>query len=530
LRSGLATSPGLWGGAPAPPLVVLVPALVVVGAMLVPLVYLGVRAFEAEPARIVALVWRWRTLELLLNTAWLTLAVIALTTAIALPLAWLVTRTDLRWPRLVTVLATLPLAVPGYVMAFALLGLAGHSGFMNQLLGIRLPRPEGLIGATLALSLYTYPYLFLNLRAALAGMDPGLDESARTLGCTPRQTFWRVTLPHLRPALFAGWLVIGLYVIGDFGAVALMRYEAFSYVIYTQYAAAFDRIYAAWLALILVAIALAFVTLEGYVRDRGRYARAAHGAARQRVRTSLGGWALPAWGFVVLVLVAALGLPLAVLAFWIGLAPIAPALPELLRSFGHSLSAALPAALVAVVLAVPVAVLAVRYPSPLARLVDRLAFIGYAVPPLAFALAMVFLALTSLPTLYQTLALLVLAYALNFLPLALGPLRATLYQIPKSVEEAARTLGYGPLKVFWHILLPLTRRGVVVAGVMVFVIAMKELPIAFLLAPTGFRSLAIVMFGRTSEGMLIQAAPYALLIVLLSSAVVWVVFRQEGRD
>ncbi|TVQ38051.1 MAG: iron ABC transporter permease [Geminicoccaceae bacterium] len=498
--------------------------------MLVPLFYLGVRAFEAEPDRIVALVWRWRTAELLLNTAWLTLAVIALTTAIALPLAWLVTRTDLRYPQLVTVVATLPLAVPGYVMAFALLGLAGHSGFMNQIFGIRLPRPEGLVGATLALSLYTYPYLFLNLRAALAGMDPGLDESARTLGCTPRQTFFRVTLPHLKPALFAGWLVIGLYVIGDFGAVALMRYEAFSYVIYTQYAAAFDRIYAAWLALILVSIALVFVVLEGYVRDRNRYARTAHGTARLRVRAKLGWWAVPAWLFIALVVMAALGLPLLVLGFWISLAPVAPALPELLQSFTHSLSAALPAALVAVLFALPVAVLGVRYPSPIARVVDRLAFIGYAVPPLAFALAMVFLALSSLPLLYQTLTLLVLAYALNFLPLALGPLRATLYQVPKSMEDAARTLGYGPLKVFWHIILPLTRRGMVVATVMVFVIAMKELPIAFLLAPTGFRSLAIVMFGRTSEGMLLQAAPYALLIVVLSSAVVWLVFRQEGRS
>ena len=518
------------GGASAPPLIVVVPAMLVGGAMLVPLLYLFIRAFAAEPARIVELVWRWRTLELLLNTAWLTLGVIVLTTLIALPLAWLVTRTDLKASRLVTILATMPLAVPGYVMAFALLSLAGHSGFMNQMFGVRLPRPEGLTGATLALGLYTFPYLFLNLRAALAGMDPGLDESARMLGCSRLEAFRRVTLPHLRPALFAGWLVIGLYVIGDFGAVALMRYEAFSYVIYTQYAAAYDRVYAAWLALILVAIALVFVLLEGWVRERGRYARTAYGAARQHTPLPLGRWALLAWPFIALVVLASLGLPLLILGFWISLAPVVPAIPDLLTSFWHSLSAALPAALVAVVLALPVAVLAVRFPSPLARFVDRVAYIGYAVPPLAFALAMVFLALQSLPWLYQTMALLVVAYALNFLPLALGPLRSTLYQIPKATEDAARTLGYAPFRVFWHIILPLTRRGSVVALVMVFVIAMKELPIAFLLAPTGFRSLAIVMFGRTSEGFLIQAAPYALLIVLLSSAVVWLVFRQERSD
>ena len=516
-----------WGGATAPPLVVLVPALLVALLMLVPLVYLGVRAFAAEPARILDLLWRWRTVELLLNTGLLTLAVLAFTTVIALPLAWLVTRSDLAGSRLLTVLASMPLAVPGYVMAFALLGLAGHQGFVNQIFGYRLPRPEGLSGATLALGLYTFPYLFLNLRAALAGMDPGLDESARMLGCSPWQAFRRVTLPHLRPALFAGWLVIGLYVIGDFGAVALMRFEAFSYVIYTQYAGAYDRVYAAWLALILVAIALVFVVLEGRLREQSRYARAAYGAARRHRPVPLGRWRWLAWPFVALVLMASIGLPLLILGYWISLAPVAPALPGLLASFRDSLSAALPAAGLAVLLAMPVAILVVRHASPMARLVDRAAFIGYAMPPLAFALAMVFLALGSLPVLYQTLALLVLAYALNFLPLALGPLRSALYQIPRGSEEAARTLGYGPLGVFWHIVVPQTRRGIVVATVLVFVIAMKELPIAFLLAPTGFRSLAIVMFGHTSEGYLVQAAPYALLIVVLSSAVVWLVFRQE---
>jgi iron(III) transport system permease protein len=227
--------------------------------MLLPLAYLVLRALEAEPAQVLEMLLRPRTGRLLVNTAMLTGLVLVMTTVIALPLALLVSRTDLIGRRVVNMLAALPLAVPGYVMAFALIGLAGNYCFMNVLFGLRIPRPEGLWGAATALSLYCFPYLYLNLRAALSGFDQSLEDIARTLGMTPRRVFFRVVLPHLAPALMSDWLVIGLYMIGDFGAVALMQYEAFSFAIYLQYSAAFDRIYAAWLSLVLISIALGFV-------------------------------------------------------------------------------------------------------------------------------------------------------------------------------------------------------------------------------------------------------------------------------
>jgi iron(III) transport system permease protein len=511
-------------------LLILAPALVVGAMMLAPLVYLVMRALQADAATIWALVVRPRTLDLLLNTVALTGGVLALTTAIALPLAWLTTRTNLGGRRVVNLLAVLPLAVPGYVMAYALIGLSGNFGFMNQLFGWTLPRPQGWLGATLALSLYTYPYLYLNLRAALSGLDQTLEESARSLGCSPVEVFRRVTLPHLMPAMMAGWLVIGLYTIGDFGAVALMRYEVFSYALYLAYSAAFDRLYAAWIALILVAIALSVVWWESRLRANAHYARTGSGTGARFRRTELPPLArIAAWGFVGLVVLAALGLPVAVLTFWLLRESFLPMLPELLRAFGQSLSVALPAAALAVAMSLPVAWLAVRHPSPLSTLVNRLAFVGYAIPPLAFALAFVFLALQGARFLYQTHLLLVVVYALAFLALALGPIRAALYQARPSLEESARALGYGPVATFAHVVLPFIRRGVVAGFVLVFVIAMKELPMAFLLAPTGFRPLAIQLFSRTSEGMLIAAAPYAAAIVLFSGLTVGFVLRQERR-
>jgi len=511
-------------------LLLLAPTLVVGALMLAPLFYLVLRALEADAATVTSLLLRPRTFELLVNTAALAAGVLVLATLIALPLAWLTTRTDLPGRRILNVLAVLPLAVPGYVMAYALIGLSGNYGFMNAVFGVTLPRPQGWLGATLALSLYTYPYLYLNLRAALSGLDQTLEESARALGCGPREVFTRVTLPHLMPAMMAGWLVIGLYTIGDFGAVALMRYEVFSYALYLAYSSAFDRLYAAWIALILVVIALAVVWWEARLREDIRLARTGSGSGVRPRLTALPPLACAAaYGFSGTVVLAALGLPVAVLSFWLLREPVWPVLPDLLRSFSQSLSAAAPAALLAVLLALPVAVLAVRFPSPISNFVNRLAFIGYAVPALAFALAFVFFALEAAPFLYQTQALLVLVYALAFLALALGPIRSALYQARPNLEDSARSLGYGPVGTFIHVVLPCIRRGVTAGLVLVFVVAMKELPIAFLLSPAGFRPLAIQLFSRTSEGMLIAAAPYAAAIIAFSGLTVAAVLRHEGR-
>jgi iron(III) transport system permease protein len=515
---------------PAARLVFSVLGLMVGALMVLPLWYLVLRAFEADFETVMRLLARPRTVQLMLNTAALTAGVLAFSTLIALPLAWLVSRTDLVGKRLVNVLAVMPLAVPGYVMAYALIGLAGNYGFLNQTFGFALPRPQGWWGATLALTLYTFPYLYLNLRAAFTGLDQSLEESARALGCTPRQVFTRVTLPHLMPALLAGWLVIGLYVIGDFGAVALMRYEVFSYVIYIQYSAAFDRVYASWLALILIAIALTVVWWESRLREGAHYARTGSGSGVGTRITRLGPLGQVAgWGFVSSVVLASIGLPIAVLAFWMTRGPLAASLPAVVDSFGQSLSVAVPSAMLAALMALPIAVLAVRYPSPLSTLINRLAFIGYAVPALAFALAFVFFSLQGVPILYQTHLLLVSVYALAFLALALGPIRSALYQARPSVEEAARALGHGPVSTFARVTLPTIRPGIIAGMVLVFVIAMKELPIAFLLAPTGFRPLSITMFSRTSEGMLLEAAPYAAAIIVFSALFVGFVLRHDKK-
>lgn len=497
--------------------------------MVVPLLYLILRALEADPGELHGIVFRMRNLHLLGNTLALTACVLAATTAMALPLAWLVTRSDLRGRRIVAFLGVLPLAVPGYVMAYALIGLSGHQGFGSVVLGIPLPRLEGLVGATLALSLYTFPYLFLNLRAALLGMDPGLEESARSLGRSSFNTFLTVTLPHLRPAFAAGCLVVALYVLGDFGAIALMRYEVFSYAIYTQYAAAADRIYAAWLALMLLGLTAGFILIESRVSRGRRYTRVGTGVGRRAASAPLGRWRPLAWLFLLLVHGASLGLPALILGYWLSLASAPIDIAQLGEVFLRSALAATPAALLAVTLAVPIVLLATRHAPGLGRLLYHLVYLGYATPPLAFALAMAFLALTALPWAYQTLGLLILACTLHFLALTVGPVRTSLLQAGTRAEEAARSFGYDGLRAFLLVTLPRMRGAIVAGALLVFIMVVKELPITFLLAPAGYTTLATRVFSYTSEGMLYEAAPHAALIVVFASFFVGLILRYEGR-
>ncbi len=508
----------------------LIPAIVAGIGTLVPIVYLALRAFDGDLATVQRLVLRERTWTLLVNTLSLTGGVLALTTVMAVPLAWLTVRSDLPWRRWVTILSVVPLAIPGYVVAYALISLGGSNGFVTQLTGTIVPRPSGYWGAVAALALYTYPYLFLNVRAALLGLDPSLEESARSLGHSSRAVVTRVILPQLRPALLAGWLVIALYVLGDFGVVALMRFEAFSYAIYLQYSSAFDRTYAALLSLLLLGLTLLIVATEGRLLGRRRYARTGSGSQRAVVITKLKGWAPLAYAYVALVLLAALGLPFLVLGSWILLAPPSLAAWQSVgEAFVRTASVAAPAAIVTALAAMPIAYLAARVRLRGSRVIERLAYLGYAIPPVSLALALVFFSLRTVPWLYQTTTILIVAYVISFLALAIGPIRSALMQVPPRLEEAARSLGRVPFVAFFQTTFPLIRRPVIAGTALVLMVAMKELPLTFLLAPTGFTTLAVRVFTRTSEGMMAEAAPFALAIVLFSSLFVGLLVSYEGR-
>lgn len=507
-----------------------VPAVLVALALLLPVAYLVAQASELGLADVLELVGDPRTLALAGRTLLLAAAVTGACLTIAVPVAWLTVRSDLPARRFFAVATALPLVVPSYVGAFALIAGLAPGGLVETWTGVRPPSPYGFTGAFLALTLFSYPYILLTVQASLRGVDPALEEASRSLGRGPLVTFLRVTLPQLRASAAAGSLLVALYVLSDFGAVSMLRYSTFTRAIYLQYRSAFDRAPAAVLGLMLVALTVAVLVLEARAaRDRGGQFRV-QGTPRTAPVVALGRWRWAAAAFCTLLLTVALALPLLVMVYWLGrgLGAGEP-LVLALGAAGRSLQASASGAAVAVMVALPVAIWAARSRSWAARLADRASFTGYALPGIVVALALVYLGIRAVPWMYQTLAMLIFAYVVLFVPQAIGAIRSSLLQVSPSVDEAARTLGSSPLQVVRRILVPLGRRGAIAGGGLVFLTAMKELPATLLLAPTGFDTLAVRVWSATNEAFFARAAAPALLLVALGSLPLAIAMVRERR-
>ena len=481
------------------------------------------------------LLFRVRVLEILLRTLLLVGAVTGASITLAVPLAWLTVRTDLPLRRVWAVVTVLPLVIPSYVAGFIVVVTLGPRGMLQKLLdgpfGVdRLPDIYGFPGAMLTLTFLTYPYVLLTVRAALWRLDPSLDEVSRGLGHNSWTAFRRVTLPLLRPAIAAGGLLVALYTLSDFGAVSLLQYETFTWAIFTQYESALDRTLGAALSLVLIALAFGLVAVEAYTRGHSRYYRGSSGAPRPPAQVRLGWWRWPALALCAAVVLVSLVIPMSVLGYWV-FRGVSAGEPLLLQwgAAWNSLYVSALAAVVAIVAALPIAILTVRYPGLLSSLLERVTFVGFALPGIAVALALVFFGANYATPLYQTLGLLILAYVVLFLPTAVGPTRASLLQANPSMEEAARSLGRTPFGVFTSITLPLVRPGILAGAALVFLLTMKELPATLILSPIGFKTLATSIWGAASEAFFARAAAPALLLIFASSIPMAFLILRERR-
>ena len=503
-----------------PPAVLLVSAALVGAAVLLPVAYLALRSFEAG-AEAWEMLLRPRTLAILARSLLLAATVTGASVAIAVPLAWLTVRTDLPLRGTWAVLTTLPLVIPSYLGAFLMVTAIGPKGLLQGWLaplGVeRLPSVYGFTGAALALTLLSYPYVLLPVRAALSRMDTALEETSRCLGRGAWQTFVMVTLPLLRPAIAAGALLVALYSLSDFGAVSLLRYETFTWAVYVQYGS-FARDAAAVLSLMLAALALGILAMESWTRGRSRYHRSDAGGRRPSQVVRLGRWRWPAVALCAAVVVLALAMPTGVLAYWAARGAAAgETLPLVWGRAWNSLYVSALAAVATVAAALPVALLAVRYPGRTGRLLERVSYVGFALPGISVALALVFLGVRFATPLYQTLAMLVFAYVVLFLPTALGSVRASLLQVSPALEEAARSLGAAPLRALYGITMQLARSGVLAGAALVFLLVMKELPATLILSPIGFETLATSIWGAAGDAYFARAAVEGVLLVLVSS-------------
>lgn len=481
----------------------------------VPILGMLVRALEASDAAWETLV-SVRTLELLGRTLLLTATVTASASVIGVAGAWVVTRTNLRFRRVWGVAFALPLVIPSYVIALVLISATGPRGLIADLTGLGLPSIVGFAGAWLALTLSTYPYVYLITAAALARTDPALEEAARGLGASPRRVFRTVVLPQLRPAIGAGALLAALYTLSDFGAVSLMRFDAFTRVIYAQYSGRLDRTPAIVLSIVLIIAAIVVIVFEQ--RSRGRGALFSRKPSRPPTVHRLTG---PQRGAAIGALAVPVGLgvvvPVAVLIAWLvrGLAAgNEVAIPW--SAVAGSLTGSTLAAVVAVAASVPIVVLTVRHQSRATTWLERLVYVLFSLPHITVAIAVVAFTVRYARPVYQSLLVLVAVYASMFLAQATGPAKASLLQVDPRLDDASRSLGRGHLATMMRVGIPLMSRGLLAGGALVFVTTLKELPATLLLRPSGFTTLSVRIWSAADELLYTRAATAALLLIAVS--------------
>lgn len=484
---------------------------------LLPLGFVISVAFETGWPTVKALVLRPRVAELLLNTLLLVVFTLPICAILGVALAWLTERTTLPGRRIWSLLATAPLAVPAFVQSYAWISL--------------VPSMHGL-GAGVFISVIAYfPFIYLPTAAVLRRLDPGIEDVATSLGTRPLAVFFRVVLPQLKLAVWGGSLLIALHLLAEYGLYAMIRFDTFTTAIFDQFQSTFNGPAANILAGVLVLCCLGLLMLEAVSRGRARYARVGSGSARSQTAYRLG----PITTLFCLLLplsltTLALGVPFITLTRWLTLGGLEVwRNSELLPALLQTLSLAASGALLITLCAIPMAWLSVRYPARLYRVLEGCNYITSSLPGIVVALALVTITIHSFRPIYQTEITLLLAYLLMFMPRALINLRAGIAQAPVELENVARSLGRSPAAALWSTTLRLAAPGAAAGAALVFLAIANELTATLLLAPNGTRTLATGFWALTSEIDYVAAAPYALIMVVLSLPLTWLLYSQSKR-
>jgi iron(III) transport system permease protein len=465
-------------------------AVCVAALALLPLGYIAGYTVDVGWSGIQELVFRPRVAELLWNTARLVVGTVACCVVLGVGAAWLVERSDVPLRRVWHVLLAAPLAVPAFVNSFAWISL--------------LPGLDTYAGALLVVTLSYFPFVYLPVAAAFRGLDPALEETARGLGLSSWGVFRRVHLPQLRVAVLGGSLLVALHLLAEFGALRMLRYPTFTTAIYDQYRATFNGPGATMLAGVLVLICLLLLLAELRLRGRRGYARTGRGAVRPVRPVRLRRLTLPSLVCLAGLVGLALVVPLASLGYWMVTGSSAAVdVPVLLTTTGTTLALGAGAAVLTVALAVPTGWLAVRARGRIS--------------------------IRATPWLYQTVPVLLAAYVILFLPRAIVTVRSAVEQSPPLFDDVAASLGASAPDRLRRVTLPLLAPGLGAGAALVFLAVVTELTATLLLAPTGTTTLATAFWSASSALEYGAAAPYAVVMVLLSAPATVLLSRDARR-
>ncbi|MFD9666570.1 ABC transporter permease [Rhodococcus sp. NPDC059968] len=498
------------------PLPLAVAAVIVVAASFIPLGYIIAASIDTGWDTASALLFRPRVRELLTNTVMLVLVTVPICVVVGVTAAWLVERTRVSGAKAWAVLLAAPLAVPAFVNSYSWV--------------TAIPSLGGLHGGVLIATLSYFPLVYIPVAATLRRLDPAVEESARALGADPWAVFFRVVVPQLRLAIAGGALLVALHLLAEYGAFVFIRFDTFTTAIFEQYQSTFNGAAATMLAGVLVLLCLTLLVIESVVRGSARYARIGSGAARRAVPAELGWRYSPIVMLFLLLIAASVGVPVVSVLRWLVIGGSAVweldgLAPALVQTLGFGIAGAV----VTCVLAFPIAWISIRHRGRFSRFLEGGTYISSSLPGIVVALALVTVSIRYLHPLYQTVTVVIAAYALLFLPRALINQRAGLAQAPVGLEEAAQSLGISPLSAFFRVTLPLAAPATAAGGALVFLGIVNELTATLLLAPTGTRTLSMQFWSLSSEIDYAGAAPYALIMIVLSLPMTYVLFSQSKK-
>jgi iron(III) transport system permease protein len=488
-------------------------AVLTVLLSLIPFGYLLVRVFGAGFDSFVELAEKTRTLELLANSLLLALAVSASAMLIGTLQAWIAVRSNLPGRKVFAVLAALPLAIPSYVAAYSWVAV--------------IPGFSGFFAAWLLLTVGTAPLVYLSVSAALARFDSATEEVASSLGAGKFAVLRKVTWPNIKGATLSGGLLSALYVLSDFGAVSIVRYDTFTRAIYNAYRASFDRNLAATLALILVAVTVLVLVVESRSRGKKHIGTV---IANRLNRIDLRIWKLPMVALLAGIASVSLVVPLASLTRWSIVGLPDTDWQEVSEALFSSIYLSVSGGMLTALLAVAIALIVVRFKTRLGFVLERSVWLTHATPGIVVALSLVYFSNQVAPWIYQTLFLVLIAYVALFLPNALSAISIPLSQSPTSLDEVSASLGLTKLQTLRRVVLPIAGPGIFAATTLVILTVLKELPATLLLRPTGVETLATRLWTETGVAAFSTAAPYALLLVLLAGIPAWLLNRAIRKD
>jgi iron(III) transport system permease protein len=480
---------------------------------LIPLGYLFVRVGTAGFDGFFSIVLTPRTTELVINSLLLALTVSLSAMVIGTLQAWIAVRSNIPGRKIFAVLAALPLAIPSYVAAYAWIAV--------------IPGFSGFFAAWLLLTIGTAPLVYLAVSAALARFDSATEEVASSLGAGKFAVLAKITWPNIRGAAVSGGLLSALYVLSDFGAVSIVRYDTFTRAIYNAYRASFDRNLAASLALVLVLVTILVLVVES--RSRGRRPIGTVIANRLN-RIDLRQGKLPLVALLSGIATVSLLIPLASLTRWSIVGFADTDWGQLLRALYNSITLAVSGGMATALFAVAIAIIVVRFRPRFAFALERSVWLTHATPGIVVALSLTFFANQIAPWIYQTSLLVIIAYLALFLPNALSAISTPLRQSPVALDEVAASLGLTKLQALRRVVLPIAGPGIFAATTLVILTVLKELPATLLLRPTGLETLATRLWTETSIASFSTAAPYALLLVLLAGIPAWLLNRVIRKD